>query len=371
MLRALILSQKKYDGVTWYRHLQFANMARKLKLADIQFLDFNIPDDKFIQVLTSCDIFMTRLTPYFEVLEEKFEFFKLKKPVIVDMDDGLENIDPLSDMYRSLGTEEVVLPDGTFLWKNGQSGFDVYENRDRLETFKEMLGRVTAVTTTTFTLKNYIEQYNKNVVIIPNAIEEKNFPVLEKQHKEIRLMWSGGSSHYSDLAEIKPALDRLMFKYPNLHFYILGVAFNGITKDMPQDRVHRMDWVQADGHGFRLACMQADIGICPLRDTPFNRNKSSVKFYELAALNVACVARNIPPYSDDIVDGSTGLLYNNVADFEDKVSELIDNPIQRMAIAENGRRYVKENRSLEEITKDLVLFLEGVSRVSRDNNSKI
>ncbi len=102
-----------------------------------------------------------------------------------------------------------------------------------------------------------------------------------------------------------------------------------------------------------------------------NRNKSSVKFYELASLGVSCVARGIPPYSDDIVDGYSGLLYNSPEEFEAKVSELIEDPIKRVTMSSNAQKYVRDNRNLEDITRDLVTFLQGVSDVSRNNNIKI
>lgn len=357
--KILILSTPNYGGVSWYRHQQFAYKAKELGLADIQYMNFDLDPLSYDRVMSMADVIYTRLAPNLPAIIQKY-----KTPVVIDLDDSLDDHDPLSDTYRAMGTQEVQLADGTWLWKDGERGFDLEGNIERSNLLKKALSKVHGATTTTITLKDYIAQYNENVAIIPNAINPTLFADVTDNTKgkdEVRMVWSGGSTHYSDLMEIKPSIAKLMDKYPNLHLYVVGTLFKGFVKGLPPERVHTSPWLRADGHGFRLSCIDGDIGICPINDTPFNRNKSSVKFYEYSASGMATVAKGIPPYTDDIADGRNGFLYHSREEFEDKVSLLIDDPLKRAEIASESLRYVTTHRNIENITKDWANYLKAVA----------
>lgn len=364
-MKILILAKPSYTGVSWYRYQQFAYHANRMGLADVKYMDFDLSDEEFDAVMEKADVIVTRLTPKLDYLLDTY-----KTPFVVDLDDSLDHVDPLSDTYRAMGVREVTLGDGSYLWKDGEGGFDISKNRKFISDIKKALGRVHGVTTTTVLLKQYIDHFNKNTVIIPNAIDFDLFAeVSDLSKKEVRMVWSGGSTHYADLAHVAPSIKNLMERYENLHFYMLGVVFKGILKDFPKDRVHTGGWIQADGHGFRLSCIDGDIGICPINDTSFNRMKSSVKFYEYSACGMATIAPALPPYSDDIADGVNGLLYSDLSEFEDKVGLLIKDSLKRAEIASHALKYIKENRDVTQITKDWVDYLVAVANESRNNNS--
>lgn len=367
MIKVLILQSPSNDGCTWYRLTQFAKKAKELGLADVQFIDVNLSEHTLGKVIEAADCYLVRLSDF--TATEILDIIKdtgTKKPVVLDIDDNYECVHPLSDMYQVYGTQDVKLGDGSWLHKSGEKDFDTVANSQRLEKFKEVMREATAVITTTFELKNYAEQYNKAAVIIPNVINPDLYPPLSlTKDKAIRIVWAGGASHYPDLAEVKTQLVRLMREYPQLEFHMLGTPFAAILKDMPKHRVKTYGWINADGHSYRLLCTRGDIGICPLLEMPFNRYKSSVKFYEYSSANMATLAKNMPPYSDDIVAGKTGLLYDDPRDFYEKMKQLIENPIERLQLAREAKDYVFTQRNLNEITKDWVGFLEGLVSLTR------
>jgi glycosyltransferase involved in cell wall biosynthesis len=362
MYKLLILQPYEDNGCGFYRTKQFALLAKQNEL-DAQYIDMSLSEEGLYQAIETADAYLLRLSDLVAIeVFEQFEWDKIKKPIFLDIDDNYESIDPLSDLYRAYGTQDVQLKDGTFLWKDGVN-LDIQKNKKRLERYQMIMRKCTAIFVTTFELKSYAEKYNKTVIIIPNSINFDIFPKVKdvnKARNEIRLLWSGGSTHFPDLLEIRESLENLMRKNLNLHLYILGVPFNGIIKNMPKDRVHPMGWVKPDGHGYRLACMDADIAICPLKDFPFNYYKSSVKYYETSALRVPNVAKNMPPYKDDIIDGVNGLLYSNPQEFQEKVQLLIDDPIKRIEIGNAGFNYVKRNRKIEDIARDWAEVIKGI-----------
>lgn len=358
-MKILILQKPSDDGCTWYRLTQFAKEANKQGLADVQFLNLGMTEEDLQKVLSEADLFIGRLNPELDWIMDLIK--KYNKPIVIDIDDSIDDISPYSQHYRKLGTKEVKIG-VDYLWQDGKAGFSLEENKKRVEAYRNILRKATSVITTTHHLKSYIEQYNENVGIVPNCIDPELFPVLDfKGKKQINILWSGGASHFSDMWEVKPVLDEIMNEYPQVHFYMVGTHFPAVTKDMPKDRVHTSGWIKPDGHGYRLACLNADIGICPIQDTPFNQLKSSIKYYELSALGVVTVARGIPPYSDDILDGETGFLYNTDEEMYLQLKKLIEDPILRIKTAENALQSVKKRRNLADITKDWISYLKGIS----------
>lgn len=361
MNKALILRPHAFDGCSWYRLDQFKDSSRKQNLLDVQFLDFRLSTELFQKVLDKANAYIVRLSDMTALnLLENISVFNLNKPVILDIDDNYDIVDPLSDLYRVYGREEVQIQ-GEYLWKDGESGFDLKKNKERLSKFHDIMRRVTAIITTCFELKNYAEGFNKNVVIIPNAINFDIWPSLDiRRDNAIRIVWSGGATHYPDLIEIAPVLQDIMRTYPNTHFYMYGVPFEGVIKDLPKDRVHKGEWINVDGHGYRMACLDPDISICPLKDMPFNYFKSSIKYYEMSALSVPTIAKNMPPYKDDITHGENGLLYSSISEFRDCLIRLIENPIERIRLGNSAYNYVRKYRDIHEITKDWAGFINGV-----------
>lgn len=353
-MKILILQRQSDDGCTWYRLTQFAKEANAQGLADVQFINLNLEAEVLAKIFKEADIFIGRLNP--ELLNVVDYIKSSNKPLVIDIDDSIDDINPYSDHYSKLGTEEV--PD---LWKDGEGGFSIEENKKRINGYRELLKKADVVTTTTHELAEYVKQYNENVAIVPNYINPDNFPVLDfAPTNQINILWSGGSSHFADLWEIKPALQQIMNEYHNVHFYMLGVPFKSVVKDLPKDRVHVHGWVKPDGHGFRLACMQPHIGLCPIIDSNFNRLKSSIKYYELSALGVATVARNIPPYSNDIVDGQTGYLYNDNSQLKTCIDQLILDPINRITMSQNAYKDVLKRRNIKTGISDWISLMKGI-----------
>lgn len=354
------------DGCSWYRIHNFAREARRQGIAQLEFIDPTFSTEELARVIKRADIIFCRINETLPTIFEEFGLDKIKKPIVLDIDDAFDEISPLSDSYQTQGLKEVRLTDGTWLWKDGEKGFSLKENKERYEAYVKLTKLATLVIVTTFELKRYVEQFNKSVAIIPNAVDLNLFPILPlKKDNTVTITWAGGASHYADLNEIKPYLIEIMEKYPNVYYYHVGQAFPGILKGMPETRVKVSGWTTADGHGYRLATLNADIGLAPLTDSAFNQYKSSIKFYEYAALKIPTLAKNMSPYADDIVDGKTGLLYSDLKEFKKKLSFLIENPLERARLGEDAYKYVSANRNVADITKDWAGVLTELSWLAR------
>lgn len=356
------------DGCWWYRVKNFANIANQEKLASVQEIKANDNDALVEAAFDACDALLYRFAS--ESIVKVVKVFKKKyphKPVILETDDDLFNISPLSNAYANLGTKEVFLPDGTPLWQQGKAKFDLYENRKRLIDYEFCLSQSDLVLTTTIRLANKLKEYNEAVAVIPNAINFDFWPALDikKETGVVNMVYAGGASHFEDLMMVKEALLKLMETYPQLHLHFVGQLFGGVKKGLPKSRVHFWPWVKADGHGYRMACINADIAIAPLEDKEFNRNKSSVKFYEYSALKIPSVVSNVPPYADEVQEKVNGLLFKTPDEFMRKVSALIDDPLLRRELGENAYAWVKEHRDVRVIAKDWVEVIKKTVEVMK------
>ncbi len=80
-----------------------------------------------------------------------------------------------------------------------------------------------------------------------------------------------------------------------------------------------------------------DIGLAPLVGSAFDACKTSVKYREYGGCRIAGVYGNVPPYTDDVAHGRTGLLADHHADaWIAALERLVESPELRDAIAANA-----------------------------------
>lgn len=303
-----------------------------------------------LKYLEECDYVLCRqghagaikkLDPLFSHKDSKR---KTPLKVILDMDDDVFDIDPYSDSYQVFGIEEVKHGD-QWLWKDGVN-IDIKANKAYRNSLERFLIRADIVTVSTERLKEKYSKYNSNVIVVPNAIDPKDWVVPNfKSHKEIRIGWTGGTSHYSDWYEIKDDIEKIAKEFPQVKFVIGGVKFDGIFKNIKN--LEYWNWVDATGHGFRTAMMDLDLAIIPLKDSEFNANKSCIKFYEFSSLKVPTICSNVAPYSDEAPKES---LTNN---FYETIKYYIENKARAIEMAEKNFNWVSKNRNQDKISKEL------------------
>ena len=89
---------------------------------------------------------------------------------------------------------------------------------------KENLKRADFITTTTPIFAEEIRKYNKNVIVLPNAIDpsEKQFtPKKEETDKDLRFGWLGGSSHFHDLKLMSTGVSQFLNTYKDRTQFVL------------------------------------------------------------------------------------------------------------------------------------------------------
>lgn len=232
----------------------------------------------------------------------------------------------------------------------GEQVFDIARNLQRMKVRHEIIRQAHGVTAASPMLAKYFKDVvgNPNTYFYPNTIVPEHYEDIEtvRHDDNIRILWQGGSSHWIDWFPLREALGAIAKKYPKVKFVIYGEYFHWIHDVIPAEQIEHHLWDEYDAYKLRRGLLNIDINLAPLANNVFNVCKSAIKWYEASIWKrpEATLAQNTGPYKE-IKDGETGLLFNNPAEFVEKLSLLIEDPALRARVAAGARQWVLENRT--------------------------
>jgi hypothetical protein len=110
--------------------------------------------------------------------------------------------------------------------------------------------------------------------------------------------YMGSASHGPDLELVSPALKAILADSADVRLELFGSIARQPAADQLPASVARRDVVAGDYAAFRrtLAGLGWDIGLAPLRDTPYNRCKTATKWAEYAEAGIAVAASEMGVY---------------------------------------------------------------------------
>ena len=270
------------------------------------------------------------------------------------------------------------------------------------------------VTTTTSIFANEISKLNKNVYILPNAInpKEPQFQAETLPSDKLRFGWLGGSSHLHDLKLLDGTINKLKPLKDSFSMYLCGFDTRGTVTEINQqtgeqkqrdirpeetvwaryeeiftDRYNMVDPKHKDYlmkfkeeefvsdtlpfynriwtkpvTSYAANYRWFDVSLAPIKNHIFNRVKSQLKVIEAGFYKKAIIASNIGPYTIDLkhslqngnfVDGNA-LLVDEVrnGDWSKYMKKLIDNPNWAYDLGQRLYETVKDTYDLNKVTKD-------------------
>jgi glycosyltransferase involved in cell wall biosynthesis len=270
------------------------------------------------------------------------------------------------------------------------------------------------VTTTTSLFAKEIEKLNKNVFVLPNAINpnEPQFKANTEPSDRMRFGWLGGSSHLHDLKLLDGTFNRLNSLKDKFSVYLCGFDTRGTVTEVnkqtgeqkqrpikPEETVWaRYEEIFTDK--YRLVTNEQkdelikfkegdlvnpnfptynriwtkpvtsyaanyrwfDVSLAPIKNHIFNRVKSQLKVIEAGFYKKAIIASNVGPYTIDLkhslkngefTDGNA-LLVDEVrsGDWAKYMKKLIDNPNWAKDLGERLYETVKDRYDLNIVTKE-------------------
>jgi glycosyltransferase involved in cell wall biosynthesis len=279
------------------------------------------------------------------------------------------------------------------------------------------------VITTTELFASEIRKFNKNVVVLPNAIDPKepqfNQPTLPSD--KIRVGWLGGSSHLHDLKLLDGMVSKLSPLQDKLQYYICGFDIRGVITEINKDTGEKTQrpikpletvWVRYEEiftNNYKIISPEYksfldkfeegdypaiqkenyvrvwtrpvesyaknysnfDISLAPIKNHIFNRMKSQLKVIEAGFYKKALIASNVGPYTIDLkhaldkgqfTNGNALLVNesNNHSDWAKHIKKLVDNPNMITDLGERLYETVSQKYDLNIVTKTRAEFYKSL-----------
>jgi glycosyltransferase involved in cell wall biosynthesis len=280
------------------------------------------------------------------------------------------------------------------------------------------------VTTTTEIFANEIKKFNKNVIVLPNAIDPQ-----DPQYKEetlpsdkIRVGWLGGSSHLYDLKLVEGMVNKLSSLQDKLQYYVCGFDTRGMVTEINKQTGEKKQrpikpeetvWVKYEQiftNNYQIVSSKYkefldkftdeeyfgdlknenyvrvwtrpvtsyaknyskfDISLAPIKNHIFNRMKSQLKVIEAGFYKKAIIASNVGPYTIDLkhalkngqfTDGNALLVNenNNHSDWSKNIKKLVENPNMITDLGERLYETVKDKYDLNKVTETRSEFYKSL-----------
>jgi glycosyltransferase involved in cell wall biosynthesis len=275
--------------------------------------------------------------------------------IVFDTDDALDLVPPENLHYRDL---QPCLP-----------------------VYRHMLEVADVVTTTTPTLADHLRTKNSNVIVLPNSVDPEEWSPRPKSG-ELRIGWTGSPTHFADLNLVLDAVRELQKRYP-FTFVLQGLCKESSIEELWENLLVNMGkkffetplgrsikrfreklsgikyefhaGVRVEQHAQTVCDLALDIGIAPLTDDAFNRNKSCIKYYEYAMSGAVTVASHVKPYMDEVSISAK----NNRESWKYKLECVINS--DRDALWREQRNWVLEHRNIQ---RNVHLWESAYCRVS-------
>jgi glycosyltransferase involved in cell wall biosynthesis len=271
------------------------------------------------------------------------------------------------------------------------------------------------VITTTSLFASEISKINKNVYVLPNAInpKEPQFKHETKPSDKLRFGWLGGSSHLHDLKLLNGVTNKLKDSHDKFSLYLCGFDTRGSVTEINKEtgeqkqrpiRPEETVWTRYEEiftDNYKLVSPQHleylkkfedseyimesepfynrvwtkpvtsyasnyrlfDVSLSPIVNHIFNRVKSQLKVIEAGFYKKAIIASNVGPYTIDLKhalkngqfsDGNALLVdeVKNHSDWAKNMKKLIDNPNFAYDLGQRLYETVKDTYDLNVVTKN-------------------
>lgn len=200
-------------------------------------------------------------------------------------------INDLDDWYWGLATSNLAY----------LSSHPKYNPTENTNHYKSVLGSSNVVTVSTQYLKDRIKSFVRcPIVLLENTVDVGRFEVYQHTDTDIPTVgWVGSTNHRSGDLEILAGVlsplyeaGEIKLQHSGAHDHAPSVANKW---NLPTEAVSTLPACDPEDYP---SLLNMDIGIAPLRDTPFNHAKSDIKLLEYSSAGIPWVGSGLSAYKD-------------------------------------------------------------------------
>ena len=290
---------------------------------------------------------------YPRTLRENFQFFNnLSKYDIVFLQRKRFN-QPRLGWLRKRAKRVVYDFDDSVMYRDSKAKDPVSSTRRR--RFIQMIKNSDFVIAGNDFLMKEVLPFNPNVEIIPSAIDQERYKLKAYPVRQERVIlgWIGdhGSIHY--LEKMRPIFERIGERYAHVDLKIVCDTFF----DCDRIKVIKKNWSSDE----EVADLQSfDIGVMPLMDDPWSWGKCGLKIIQYQGVGVPVVCTPVGINRDLVENGVNGFYATTRAEWEEKLSRLIEDSQLREQMGREGRKRVLGNYTYQACAPRLFSILDRV-----------
>lgn len=191
----------------------------------------------------------------------------------------------------------------------------------------------------------------RRVEVVPTVVDLARYPAKQTYSVASKpgIVWIGSPSTVQYLLELAQPLGALAKRQP----FTLWVIGGGVIT-MPGVDVESLPW-SADTEAAVIA--ECDVGIMPLRDTPWEQGKCAYKLIQYMACGLPTVASPIGANRDVVIEGETGFFADTAYAWVEKMELLLGDAALRQRLGQAGRARVEAEYCLQRTASRLVRLL--------------
>ena len=242
-------------------------------------------------------------------------------------------------------------------------------NEERAAIVETLLSQADFVWVTTQPLMERYKNYNPNILIIPNALDERlvipRYPKKPNDlfgRKRLTIGFMGTYTHDDDILMVLPVLEEICRRYPEeVEFQLVGAIRQKENLERVAELPLRIIRPKPDEIEYPLFLMwftgqvEWDIAISPLIENEFNRCKSDIKFLDYCSIGAAGVFSRVPAYQSTVRPFETGILVENREEsWIEALDRLITEPDLRIEIARSAMIYLFKERTISRCVRNWI-----------------
>lgn len=223
------------------------------------------------------------------------------------------------------------------------SGMPENQYQASVELHRRASELVEGIIVSTPRLAEIYSELNPNVHVCPNSVDPDDWAdtLPERDPNVFTIMWMASASHRVDQRIIGGALEWAS-KQEGVEVWVVGSAIQHLD-------LNRIPWMNSlEDYRRVMVELAPDVGVCPLRDTPFSRGKSDLKALEYAMAGAMPVISKLDPYEPwQPLVGEACQEAQTVEEWFETLRWCVENRDTVREMAGRARAHVLANRTIE------------------------
>lgn len=293
----------------------------------------------------------------FEILEKgnwvnysSIDILYLERPVLPSFIEGMK-------MAKSFNIPVWIdFDDDLFTVPKYNPAHSFYSKQETLDCIMTACRMADVITVTSPKLQKVYSKYNKNVIVIPNAWNDINFPFDMNAFSNKKIVnWRGSATHRNDLLEYKDSILKAVNLKKDWQWSWIGKEhwmISDFIDDKQKITLDEMDIIQFFNV---MKQLNPAIQIVPLKINEFNEAKSNIAWLEASYAGAVTIA---PPMEQ--WDRPGIIRYQDMDHIYDEIADTMGNDKKRKAMWKDSIEFIESELSLSKVNQKRIDIIESL-----------